>query len=380
MKIIEVAPIYESIPPIKYGGIESMLAGLIDGLIARDVDIEVITSKDSQIKATVQSIFKNSYNKLIQSNSTLVPQSAAWAIDFQNYITYQNCYADLIHNHYHGADGFSKIIWAKAFSDRIPTIFTIHNDIRKDKIGTIMYDYFSKNTQCIFLSKAQRRRHKEFKSLGIIYNGIDTRIFINKEKLNRNYFYWIGNIIPEKGLYDAIDIIHKHGLNLKISGRIEPYTHKEYWKSLKQLIDGHKIRYIGESNQNEKIKLYQNAKAMLFTSTHQEGCPMVLLESLSCGTPIIAYNNPVVEEIITDGKHGFICKDNKDLYKAIKKINNMSSSEYQKMRLACRKHVEDNFTVEKMVDSYERVYKKVIEDWKKNHSTIWETGVIETAF
>jgi glycosyltransferase involved in cell wall biosynthesis len=117
---------------------------------------------------------------------------------------------------------------------------------------------------------------------------------------------------------------------------------------------------MGENNENEKIAFYQNAKAMLFTSTHQEGCPMVVLESLSCGTPVIAYDNSIMKEIIIDGKHGFICHNKEDMYSAINKINKMSELEYRKMRKDCRQLILDRFTTEIMCDKYVDIFKKVI--------------------
>ena len=124
------------------------------------------------------------------------------------------------------------------------------------------------------------------------------------------------------------------------------------------MIEGKKIKFIGEVGPKEKNKLLGGAKAVLFPSIWEEPFGLVMTEAMACGTPVIGFNKGSVSEVIKDGKTGFIVKDDKKMIQAIKNIDKIDRAE-------CRKSVEDNFTVEKMVEGYEKVYEKVVRDFKK---------------
>lgn len=363
MKILQVAPPLESVPPEKYGGLEEMLFYLINGL-TKNNNVSLLASKDSKTSAKLMPIFSHGFHHLQENNSVEQPEDPKYATLFYDYSAYINYKKfDIIHNHFYGSYSYGKLMWAKAYKDNIPTVITMHNDLDKSRTGEVMYKEFT-DLNYIFLSEAQRARHKDLKSLGVIHNAVDTHDFPFSDHIG-DYYYWISGIKPKKGTNEAIQAALKANIKLILAGNLyQPDTDKYWNETIKPQIDNKSIIYVGEDNLEDKVSHYRKAKALLFPSHHPEGCPMVPLESLACGTPVIAFDNPVLYEIIEDGYNGFICKDVNGIVNAIKRVESMSKNEYLKMRHNCRQTVITKFSIEKMVSSYEDIYHKLISDWK----------------
>lgn len=207
------------------------------------------------------------------------------------------------------------------------------------------------------LSKSHAKPEPKLFS-AIVNNGIEVKNF----KFNKNpddSLLIVGRIAKEKGISTAIKIAKKTKNKLVIVGR---KTEDEYWhKKVKPHIGGN-IKFAGLVPYNEMPKFYRNAKALLFPIEWQEPFGLVMIEAMACGTPVIAFKCASVPEVIKDKVTGFICKPNdlNSMARAVKKIYQMPEAEYRKMRYNCRKHVEENFTIEKMVDGYEKVYYDIL--------------------
>lgn len=216
----------------------------------------------------------------------------------------------------------------------------------------------------VSISFAQRKNNPKLNYIDNIYNGIDIKGFpFNNSP--QNYFHWIGRIVPEKGPHFALEIAKKAKINLKFLGKIQDKSY--YQKNIEKYKNEPNIGFIDKLSLLEKNKIVGNSKAFINPIDWEEPFGLVMIEAMACGTPVVAFRRGSVPEIIQDGVTGFICPPGNidSMVKAIKKIDEMSKEQYQKMRRACRKHVKENFTIEKMVDGYERVYQKVIEDWKE---------------
>ncbi|MCK4892129.1 MAG: glycosyltransferase family 4 protein, partial [Candidatus Pacebacteria bacterium] len=239
---------------------------------------------------------------------------------------------------------------------------TLHNvlpDLRqKSSDEYIALKYFSKKTNFVSISFNQRTHTDiKFNYTGTIYNGININDFTFNPK-PKNYLVWLGRIHYGKGLWNAINAAKISKEKLIIAGNITCETDEKYFQSVKPMIDGKQIKYIGEVDSRKKNELLGNAKAVLFPTIWEEPFGLVMIEAMACGTPVIGFNKGSVSEVIKDGKTGFIVKDDKEMIKAIKNIDKIDRAE-------CRKHVEKYFTIEKMVDGYEEVYEKIIESYKK---------------
>ncbi len=351
LKIAQVAPLWETIPPKKYGGIEIMMDKIINELLKRGHEVTLFASGNSKTKARLRSVFPKS----------LFEMKVDWYHRSQNLINAANAFSmadefDVIHNHA-GDNGllFSEI-------SKTPVLTTLHNVLpglkQKKSDEYITMKYFSRKTNFVSISFDQRTHTDiKFNYAGNIYNGINLNDFSFNPK-PRDYFVWLGRIHHGKGLWNAVNAAKISKEKLIIAGNITCESDEKYFQSVKPMIDGKKIKFIGEVGPKKKNKLLGGAKAVLFPTIWEEPFGLVMTEAMACGTPVIGFNKGSVSEVIKDGVTGFVVKDDKEMIKAIKKIDKIDRAE-------CRKHVDENFTIKKMVDGYERVYEKAIRNFKR---------------
>ena len=163
---------------------------------------------------------------------------------------------------------------------------------------------------------------------------------------------WTGRICKDKGIENAIKIARRAKVKLLLAGQVQPMYQEYFRKKIKPFLNS-KIRYLGEKTQGELIPLYQNAKALLYPIEWEEPFGLNMAESMACGTPVIAYNHGSVPEVVKDNKTGFVVKNIQEAVRAVKNIDKIKRED-------CRKWVEDNFTIKKMVDDYEKVYYQIL--------------------
>jgi glycosyltransferase involved in cell wall biosynthesis len=198
------------------------------------------------------------------------------------------------------------------------------------------------NTNIITISNAQRKDFPDLNYLATVYNCVD----IEKYTFNPNpgnYLLMVGTIGRHKNQAEAIAVAKELRMKLILAGKIRD---QDYFEEIKKDIDGEKIKWLGEIGFEEKLKLYQNAKAFLFPIQWEEPFGLVLIESMACGAPVIAFNHGAISEVVRDGLTGYVVENYIQMVEAVRKIDEIS-------RANCRKHVEENFTIEKMIDSYE---------------------------
>ncbi len=233
---------------------------------------------------------------------------------------------------------------------KIPVFYTLHDPIYPWK-AEIFSMFASPNQYYISISDAQRKPAPHLNYAATIYNGIDLSAFPFSES-HDNYLLFSGRLKPEKGLAEAVQVAKMTGEKLLIVGS---YAAGPYWnkKIVPHLND--KIQYIGFMPREKLFKYYQRAKATLVPIQWEEPFGLVLTESMACGTPVIAFNKGSVPEIVIDGKTGFIIKENnlEKMADAVKKIDKIN-------RADCRKHVEQNFSIQRMIDRYEEVFLKIV--------------------
>lgn len=205
------------------------------------------------------------------------------------------------------------------------------------------------NTNIITISNAQRKEFPNLNYLATVYNGVEVEKF-PFNSTSQGYLLMIGSIGRHKNQGEAIAVAKELGLKLVLAGKIRD---QDYFNELKKDIDGEQIKWVGEIEFEEKIKLYQNAKVFLFPINWEEPFGLVMIEAMACGTPVVAFNRGAVSEIVRDGLTGYIVDNHNQMIEAIKKIDSID-------RAACRKRVEDNFSIGKMVDGYEDICQKIL--------------------
>ena len=350
LKIAQIAPLWETIPPKKYGGIEIMIDKITNELLKRGHEVTLFASGNSKTKAELKSVFPKS----------LFEMKVDWYHRSQNLINAANAYSaasdfDVIHNHA-GDNGllFSEI-------SKTPVLTTLHNVLpgskQKNSDEYITMKYFSRKTNFVSISFDQRTHTDiKFNYVDTIYNGINLNDFSFNPK-PKNYLVWLGRIHYGKGLWNAVNTAKISKEKLIIAGNMTCESDEKYFQSIKPMIDGKQIKYIGEVGPKKKNELLGNAKALLFPTIWEEPFGLVMTEAMATGTPVVGFNRGSVPEVIKDGVTGFVVENDKKMIKAIKKIDKIDRAE-------CRKHVEENFTIEKMVLGYEKVYDKIIRNFK----------------
>ncbi len=291
---------------------------------------------------------------------------------------------DLLHIHQPIA-GFYEAI--RVLPKHIPFIFTLH-----DPITPARMQIFTKMQQlgnCHFVSISLSQQHNtNLKFVGNIYNGVSLDVYkYNFELLEYAPCLVVGRIVVQKGFDDAIKAVKQAGEKLILAGQVyqeQPEAYRYYQEKIAPNIDGNTVIMEPLLRRDHLVGHYQMAKALLFPIKWEEPFGLVMVEAMACGTPVIAYNRGSVSEIVRDGVTGFIVEPEDaesvqpsggynagrwiikkrgvaGLVEAVQRIGEID-------RAACRKHIEENFSVEKMVEGYERVYEKVISDKKQETS------------
>lgn len=245
----------------------------------------------------------------------------------------------------------------------IPTVYTVHDPHpRPPHIEYWRFKHFREDNY-IFISNSQRKHFgRLLKSVGVIRHGVDTNRFSFSEK-GGDYLAFVGRYIKEKGVVEAILAAKDAHVPLKLVGddayRAFPYYKERVFPHLKKGVVEDETFY-GESNRET---FFRGARALLFPILWEEPFGMVMIEAMSCGTPVIAFDRGSVREVVKQGETGYIVPPRegvRGLVSAIKKLLSLSKEEYHLMRVACRVHVEKNFTVGRMVEEHEKLYKRIL--------------------
>lgn len=271
---------------------------------------------------------------------------------------------DIVHNHTYPE--FINLLVAEKI--KRPILTTIHAQMTPELDETL--SHFNKLKNCFFvcISKAQRKLAKKTKIFKIIHNGVDTKLYSFCKK-REDYLLWIGrlskakdkkgNFLDPKGVRWAIKLARETGSKLLLSGNVENF---EFFKRDVEPYLSEKIKWIGKISTEQPLtkkqvaKLMQRAKAFLMTVNWYEPFGLVMAEAMSCGTPVIGFDRGSVSELVLNGKTGFVVKPKegiKGLKRALKNIEKIKPED-------CRNHVEKNFSLEKMVENYEKAYKEIL--------------------
>lgn len=346
MKIVQVAPFEETVPPKKYGGTELVIYNLTQELVKRGHKVYLIAAGDSKTKAKLFPVFPRALRNQPQAQDLDV-RDALKFIGTGKVLQYlKNLKADIIHNHL----GWRLLPFSPLL--KMPTVTTLHGplDIKYQKI---VYGAFAKENY-ISISDDQRAPFPGLNYKATIHNGIDIKKFPFSEK-EGDYLAFLARMSPEKGPIEAIKVAKKTGLKLKMAAKVDAVDKEFFEKRVAPLIDGKRIEFLGEVDHAGKAKLLKGARALLAPLQWREPFGLFLIEAMACGTPVVVFDRGAAREIVEDEKTGFIVKNTEEMVTAVQKINRIS-------RRRCRRRVEKYFSAEKMTDAYEKVYRKILQD------------------
>ncbi|HEY9891430.1 MAG TPA: glycosyltransferase family 4 protein [Candidatus Sericytochromatia bacterium] len=340
MRIAQIAPLWERVPPFRYGGIELIVSLLTDELVRRGHEVTLFASGDSITKADLKSV----HNQALRLDQTIKEHSLYEQMMLSS-LYQQADQFDIIHSHVGCAalpySGFVKT----------PTVHTTHGIFTPD--NEKIFRQFS-GQPYTSISKAQREPRLGLNYIHTVYNGIDPEVYPFQETPTQPpYLAFVGRLSPEKGPEGAIKIARATGLPLKMAGKVDVVDQEYYNETLKPLIDGEQIQYLGEVSHEEKVQLLRNATVTLFPITWREPFGLVMIESMATGTPVVGMALGAVPEVIAHGKTGFVCHTLEEMSQAVPEAMKLD-------RQTCRDYVLSRFSVATMVNEYEQAYQMVL--------------------
>lgn len=371
MKIALVAPIEETVPPKKYGGVERIVSILARELSWRGHDVALFATKDSEknnnYHLTSISEFSIRSNKEFSFNAK-IREAAKWdAIATSIRILKKTSY-DIVHNH----SGWRFLTFSSLLKKN--KIVTTHH-------GPLSLDYqnyiYNKHSDLnyVSISNSQRKDLPSLNYIDTVYNSVDTDEFpFVKDNKNSDYMVFLARMSPEKNAIEAAKVAHMLKKKLIVAAKVD-LVDQAYFEKFKPYIDNKYVFFKGELSHQEILSLLQNAKCLLVPIDWEEPFGLMFIEAMSCGTPVITYARGAAPEIVVDNKTGYLVNrselDNRGnwevkeagiqgLRHAVEKLCSLPNDSYLNMRTSARKRVEEKFTVEKMVDGYEEVYKKIL--------------------
>lgn len=341
MKIAQVAPLWECVPPKAYGGTELVVYSLCEELTKQGHDVTLFACGGSQTSANLITCTDRPLREAGIANA-LYPEMQEITQVLERADEF-----DIIHNHL----GYQFLPFTTILNT--PVVTTLHGAFILPTDIAFCNEYQEHNY--ISISDYQRKGAPDLNYTSTVYNGIDVERYPYQEvsESSEPYFAFLGRISEEKGTHLSIEIAKATGMKLVIAGKIGDHDIEYYETKVKHLIDGEQIVYIGELGHVAKCELLKNAYATLHTVQWPEPFGLVMAESMACGTPVLALRDGSIPEVIKDGVTGFVADNIDELIAAIDDIDKIKRSD-------CRKHIEDNFTTQRMTNAYLEAYQSVI--------------------
>jgi glycosyltransferase involved in cell wall biosynthesis len=339
MRIAQLAPLWECVPPPAYGGIELVVGLLTDELVRRGHEVTLFASGDSTTEATLSSI----HPKALRLDSSVKEYGVYEALQL-SHLCQRAAEFDVIHSHM----GFATLPYAKLL--KVPTVHTLHGVFTPDNAKLFQH---AKEQPYVSISKAQVDPHLGLNCVATVYNAIDVKrhkFYLTADE--PPYLAFLGRMSPEKGPHHAIAIAKQVGLPLRMAGKVDPVDVEFFKNEIEPHVDGRQIQFLGEANHAQKNELMGRAIATLFPITWREPFGLVMIESMAAGTPVVAMRMGSTPEVIDHCRTGYLCDTVEECVQAVKNIDKID-------RLACRDHVASYFSVTQMTNGYEEVYRQV---------------------
>jgi len=346
VRIAQVAPLIESVPPKLYGGTERIVSYLTEELVRQGHEVTLFASGDSQTSAELVAGSKaalrlsNGLRDPVLQHLLMLEQLRDRSEDF-----------DIVHFHM----DLLQFPFLRTLEQ--PSVTTLHG--RLDRPGILSFYREFREARLATISRAQRRSLPSEARASLVYHGLP-RDLLSVGKGTGGYLAFLGRISPEKGPVDAIAIALAAGMNLKIAAKIDNKD-IDYWSgAVKPLIDRESsVEFVGEIAEREKAEFLGNARALLFPIDWPEPFGLVMIEAMACGTPVIAYPLGSVPEIIEEGRSGRIAGSQEAAVAAVERIDAID-------RMSVRECFDRRFSVERMAAGYLELYGSLLHSRHSN--------------
>jgi glycosyltransferase involved in cell wall biosynthesis len=348
MKIAQIAPLFESVPPKYYGGTERIVSYLTEELIWQGHSVTLFASGDSVTAANLEPMCHRS----LRLDKHCVDQLAHHMLMIEQVYKRADEF-DIIHSH---IDYLPFSLFRRM---KTPLVTTLHGRLDIEDIAPLYNEF--KEMPVISISDAQREPLPNINWQGTVYHGLPEDLYTFREKPG-SYLAFLGRISPEKRVDSAIEIAKRTGIELKIAAKVDKID-KEYFDTVVRPLMNHPlIEYVGEIGDAEKDEFLGNALCLLFPIDWPEPFGIVMIEAMACGTPVIARARGSVPEVMEQGVTGFMVTSDEEAVRAVENIHAID-------RRACREVFERRFTARRMAEDYLKIYQKLITEKERRSFT-----------
>jgi glycosyltransferase involved in cell wall biosynthesis len=334
MRIAQVAPLFESVPPSGYGGTERIVSYLTEELVRQGHDVTLFATADSITSAELVP----SCARPLRADPSCRDTTAVHLYMLEEVARQAHAF-DLVHFH----TGYFHFPLVRRL--RFPHVTTLHGRLDYPEFVALHEEY--SELPVVSISASQRTPLSGVNWSGTVYHGLPPDLY-RMGAGKGDYFAFVGRISPEKGLHDAVEIARRMQTPLKVAAKVE-MADIAYFEAVKHVFDDPLIDWVGEINDDEKQEFLGNARALLFPINWPEPFGLVMIEAMACGTPTVAFRHGSVPEVIDDGVSGFIVDD---VAGAVRALDGLDAFD----RAACRATFERRFTAGRMAADYLRIY------------------------
>ena len=343
MRIGMIAPPWFPLPPRRYGGIEFVVSLLTEGLVARGHDVTLFASGDSETGACLSYIFDRAPFERIENGGHLEVMHSLDAYKRAREF-------DVIHDH----DGLASRAMGALVHELLglPVVATLHGPA--DRMTQESLSALRRDLRFIAISEYQRAGFPDLRFVATIPNAVDVEhmpFTADKD----DYFLFVGRMTADKGAHTAIEVARRLGVRLIMVGKVNEGPEREFFAREVEPYLSDNIHYRGEVDHETKMELYRRARCTLFPIQWPEPFGLVMIESLACGTPVIAMRQGSVPEVMEDGRSGFIVETADEMTEAAGRIAEIDPAE-------CRRAVEERFGSDAFVAAHEAAYEELVEE------------------
>jgi glycosyltransferase involved in cell wall biosynthesis len=341
MKIAQVAPLWESVPPKLYGGTERIVSYVTEELVRMGHDVTLFASGDSETAARLEAVCPQA----LRLNTGIFNRDAPMIMLQERALGAVGDF-DVVHSH------LDFLGFPLARRNSVPVVTTLHGRLDLPELEPVFREY--SEMPLVSISHAQRRPLSWANWQATIHHGLPRDLYTFHPQ-SQGYLAFLGRISPEKRPDQAIEIAKRTGLPLRIAAKVDPADQQYYRSEIEPLLDHPLVEFIGEISDAEKDDFIGNALALVCPYDWPEPFGLVLIEALACGTPVLAYRRGSIPEIIDDGITGFVCESLTEMAKAVERLPLID-------RRRCRSAFEERFTADRMARDYVALYERIIEE------------------
>ncbi len=341
MRIAQVSPLWESVPPKFYGGTERIVSYLTEELVRLGHDVTLFASGDSLTTARLEPVCAHA----LRLNSGIFNRDAPMTMLMERALGRPGNF-DIIHSH------LDFLGFPLARRNPRPMVATFHGRLDLPELQSVFREYAE--MPMVSISDAQRTPVSWANWQATVYHGLPRDLY-GLHPYPGRYLAFLGRIAPEKRPDHAIEIAKRVGIPLRIAAKVDPMDQEYFHAVIEPMLSHPLIEYLGEITDAEKDKFLGQAIALVCPYDWPEPFGLVLIEALACGTPVLAYRRGSIPEIIEDGITGFVCEGLDDMVATVHRISEID-------RRRCRRAFEERFSVERMAQDYLRVYEQMLDN------------------